>query len=677
MQFVADGFYRINGRDHMEEKTDRKIGDRHVVARLRARFARSWIRAYFANGNDAPLVIVKTPACGWNDEDLAYCRSAAAFSGGMMLECGSDLKTSVLMAAAERLGPSTWAWIDDDAEVIGNLDECLAYAENAPGFVMARFLRPSSIGNRHPERLDDGRICGSEFMIFHGDASRRLKEDLADGDLPADDRAFGRLYETNRTWREGFCDFSIRKWVGSVGSPGKKIVRRDADASGPGSAKEWEETAARLPKAPFEQAAGGDRVESDGEGPIDAVFVIGTGSVDSNEELRYALRNLERHCRFVRDVYICGFCPKWVDRSAVIHLNWPDRFSHAKDANIIDKLRHACEHKGIAKRILFCSDDQFQTRECEWEDFRPRYLRRYASNDRWYEDRKRVWHTRLRNTLEREVRRRASIGMDVNDVFYYQPHIWMPVDRDRFIDYARWCNYESRTDTIIASGYYNFVDAHGVPDFDHSFIGAVGAGELRTTHAAYHDGSEKAAMKVLKAMFPSRSRFELPEEGRMAPAAKAAKAAEGAIRAKHSEERPGDDPSAATDAELKELHEVMRRVRDNPTWNTLLGEVSRAEELRLFGVRGWRIVWRDIVRRWRTSTHDGADDARVEEGRSEEASGVVSRYMSDPDAMRTVRFGAAANGAASRSAGRRSPRTASDSVVGRIRDKIGALRSRM
>ena len=245
---------------------------------------------------------------------------------------------------------------------------------------------------------------------------------------------------------------------------------------------------------------------------IDAVFVIGKGSQNNNEELRYALRNIAKHCPFVRDVYISGECPDWVDKSVVKHLQWPDKFRHAKDANIIDKLRHACEQKGIAKRILFCSDDQFQTHVCKWEDFFPRYLRPYTSEDKWYAERKRVWHTRLRNTLERDKKRREAAGLDTSHIFYFEPHMWMQIDRDKFIEYAKWSDYEHSADTIIASGYFNFVNAEGHPHdkkYDHVFMGDGTKTLPKVTHIAYTDEGYKQAMVFLKELFPDRCRFEV------------------------------------------------------------------------------------------------------------------------------------------------------------------------
>lgn len=245
------------------------------------------------------------------------------------------------------------------------------------------------------------------------------------------------------------------------------------------------------------------------EKDADAVFVIGTGSKNNNEELRYALRAMADRCPFIRDVYICGFCPDWVDRTKIKHLDWPDMFHHAKDANIIDKLLHACRHEGISDRILFCSDDQFPTRKVSWDDFRPRWLRQYSPDDGWYAKKNRVWHTRLRNTLERERKRREDAGLDPSKVYYYQPHMWMQIDRDKFIRYAEWCDYQHSCDTIIASGYMNFAEVEGVPDFGHIFISAKQKWPVEQTLAAYSDGSYASAMEYLRQEFREPCRFEL------------------------------------------------------------------------------------------------------------------------------------------------------------------------
>lgn len=521
---------------------------RCIVVSPRHDFIRPWIRAYFSTGNTIPLVIVPGPPGDWRGDDMEYCRAAAEYSGGLVFNCadvwkdcarladravdnkrgkivGWYTKKGILHAVASRLAPKSWAWIDDDAEVTGNLDGCFEYAEKCPGFICAQFYYPSSIDNCHAERMfrmkksPGEKLCWNSLVFFHGDANKHLSEELCkDFPIEDDEIVFGDLYKQNPVWHDGFCDFSIRGWQATCKllkdmprNWSGKIIHYTAAKNDMEVKKYWAAKASKLPPAPFEKAASerGPVWPGDPNEPIDAVFVIGTQSVDNNKELRYALRNLEKNCKFVRNVYICGFCPTWVDKTKVKHLQWPDRFEHAKDANIIDKLRHACETPGIAKRILFCSDDQFQTRECAWEDFQPRYLRVFSEKDGWYENKHRVWHTRLRKTMLREVQRRVDSGLDPKKVYYYQPHIWMPIDRDMFVEYAKWCGYDHRDDTIIAAGYFNYANVDGKPDFGHQFLGGGDEELTGTTHVAYHDGSYRQAIAILEKMFPKPSRFEL------------------------------------------------------------------------------------------------------------------------------------------------------------------------
>lgn len=654
--------------------------ERCVVVSPRHDFIKPWIRAYFAAGNTTPLVIVPGPPGDWRDGDMEYCREAARFSNGIVFDCSEEwhnsarlseravrnnvgwyTKKSILHAVAAKLNPVSWAWVDDDAEVTGDLGECFDYAERAPGFICAQFYYPDQVDTQHPSRLyrsnidPDDKICWNSLVFFHGDANSNIAKELGrDFPIEDDEIIFCELYKTDGAWHDGFCDFSIRAWqknckrIADIPADWRgKLLHYTSTRDGRAVKKMWAAKADTLPDAPFESGSR-DRAASDTVDPVDAVFVIGTGSLNNNEELRYALRNIEAHCRFVRDVYICGHCPSWVDKCKVRYLQWPDRFTHAKDANIIDKLRHACEHPGIAKRILFCSDDQFQTRACTWDDFAPRYLRRYSSNDTWYEDRNRVWHSRLRNTLERDVQRRIANGLDPQNVFYYQPHIWMPIDRDKFISYAKWCNYEKREDTIIASGYFNFIDAKGRPDFDHIFIASGAKGVPDATHVAYHDGSYDAAMGMLRKLFPNKSRFELDT------------APKGVLSRNYTRTNSvycDNDPGLASPEETSRILSVMEAIRKNPVWHNLLGEVSRAEEMRLFCARGWRIVWSDIIRRWSDATKDGLYLVPVCEHRSHTAKGIIGMYLSTHNAA----HGATA-GLQSPSAVRQLPRPPSSDI---------------
>ena len=83
----------------MKSKVKRNdILKRCVVISPRHAFIRPWIRAYFATGNTTPLVIVPGPDGDWKDGDMAYCKAAAKFSGGLVFDCSKEWKASERLA---------------------------------------------------------------------------------------------------------------------------------------------------------------------------------------------------------------------------------------------------------------------------------------------------------------------------------------------------------------------------------------------------------------------------------------------------------------------------------------------------------------------------------------------------------------------------------------------------
>ena len=648
--------------------------ERCIVVSPRHDFIRSWIRSYFASGNILPLVIIPGPEGDWSKDDYDYCGEAAKFTGGLVFDCSSAWKAAegnkdravkksrvgwfskknLLLAVARDLRPFEWAWIDDDLEIRGDILKCFNESVSLPGFVTCQFYNPNPSDIRHPANFfrshidPDDKIGWNSVVFFHGEANGRLAEAFAKPYKHEDDEIiFGTLYKTDPVWHEGFSDIpaAYRQLVCKrerdlpSGSVRNLFVHYTSYFDGMAVKNAWRDKASRLPRAPFEfdqaSTAVPDAEVKETEDPVDAVFVLGTGSMHNNEEFRYALRNLEVNCPFVRRVYLSGFCPAWVDRSRIIHLDVQDRFYHAKDANIIDKLLQACKQPGIAKRILFCSDDQFQTRVCTWDDFKPRYLRRFSLDDPWYANKNRTWHTRLRETLVRDFQRRRAAGLDTSRVFYYQPHMWMQIDRDAFIQYAAWSDYPNRTDTIIASGYMNFADVDGVPDFDHRFLDAGSpAISGKECHLAYHDDSEGLAMSYLRDRFPNPSRFERADsEGRVPtfaprPWSKPVATVNQAPLLQDPVPRlPQGGPTLTASFEEERIIGRLRaRIETTQVWMPLKDEVEEAETMRRLNAKGWRKVWNDILMRWRLDTMSGAKLVPVTSPRSTEALNVLSAF---------------------------------------------------
>lgn len=89
----------------------------------------------------------------------------------------------------------------------------------------------------------------------------------------------------------------------------------------------------------------------------DLVIPLGTGGSNNHIELRYSLRSIQTNFLSIRDVYIVGFKPDWIQN--IIHVPHPDIHLHNKDANIINKVLFTCGIASLSDDFVRQSDDQF------------------------------------------------------------------------------------------------------------------------------------------------------------------------------------------------------------------------------------------------------------------------------------------------------------------------------
>ncbi len=97
---------------------------------------------------------------------------------------------------------------------------------------------------------------------------------------------------------------------------------------------------------------------------MDIVYIVGTGSVWQNNELRYSLRSLEQHFRY-NNVVIVGHKPDWVQN--VIHIPMVDGYANVhggKYKNVVKKTIAACEDERVSKHFVLMNDDFFFLQDC-------------------------------------------------------------------------------------------------------------------------------------------------------------------------------------------------------------------------------------------------------------------------------------------------------------------------
>ena len=143
-------------------------------------------------------------------------------------------------------------------------------------------------------------------------------------------------------------------------------------------------------------------------------MVYEKSGVDSQEmtcgeylEMEYVIASLKKYCSsWVGRIFIVGSEPPERVKKDVIHIPCDNPYTHCKDANIIHKLRYACENIfDLTDDFLMVSDDQIVTKVSSWEDMKPRIVIKFDdwSIDRWnkwIEGKKDVWFKYLYNTLK-------------------------------------------------------------------------------------------------------------------------------------------------------------------------------------------------------------------------------------------------------------------------------------
>ena len=241
----------------------------------------------------------------------------------------------------------------------------------------------------------------------------------------------------------------------------------------------------------------------------DCVMVYSKSGIESREmncgeylEMEYVIASLKKYCSsWVGRIFIVGSEPPERVKNDVIHIPCDNPYTHCKDANIIHKIRYACENiKDLSDDFLMISDDQIVTKESSWEDMKPRIVRMYSdwTEEKWNRNRKiDIWHEYLYRTLKLFPKYKVA---------FWEPHIWSPMNKYKFIEMCKIYNYKEDTNCITQSLYYNFIEQEIVLGFDHLHICGNAKGKVNKLtlenvprHLSWTDGafSEKRFRDIL------------------------------------------------------------------------------------------------------------------------------------------------------------------------------------
>ena len=99
---------------------------------------------------------------------------------------------------------------------------------------------------------------------------------------------------------------------------------------------------------------------------MDAVYILGNGSLVNNEEIRFSIRSLEENMLDLRNIYIIGDDPKFLKDFK--HISALDSFTE-RWKNSFHKIILACSIPEISEEFLLMNDDFFMLEPFQGADF--------------------------------------------------------------------------------------------------------------------------------------------------------------------------------------------------------------------------------------------------------------------------------------------------------------------
>jgi hypothetical protein len=222
-------------------------------------------------------------------------------------------------------------------------------------------------------------------------------------------------------------------------------------------------------------------------------------SKSDDEELRYALRSIEKNLSGYGNVYLVGDKPSWVRN--VEHLNIHDYPNH-RQSSVCTKVLAACQLPELSQKFLRWDDDHYLLKSMQVTDIKY-----------WYSQTLSEWMKRKMGAAYRDVLQKA---IDLyGDVPYYDIHTPIIFDKDLYSQEMA-CIAREKTEVLIKTSYCIKAGVQGVEMKEkdlkidaprvHWEIQRLIQG--RTFFSVGEFGFNLSMRKVLQAIYPKKSKYE-------------------------------------------------------------------------------------------------------------------------------------------------------------------------
>lgn len=180
---------------------------------------------------------------------------------------------------------------------------------------------------------------------------------------------------------------------------------------------------------------------------MDIVIALGTGSRWQDNELRYALRSIEKHLKGYGEVLLIGEKPKWIQN--VKHYDVPDKPGR-KNFSIFQKILTGCEWV-TGDDFLFWNDDHFLLKDLDVKDFKY-----------WYDGDCFLWSHKATGLYKKAIT--ATNNLPGKNNYYTDIHVPIVYNKHLF---ANLMQLDWSQEYVIKSAYTKQIDGpfELMPDF--------------------------------------------------------------------------------------------------------------------------------------------------------------------------------------------------------------------
>ena len=238
---------------------------------------------------------------------------------------------------------------------------------------------------------------------------------------------------------------------------------------------------------------------------------------DNGTELKYALRSIEKNCKFPHRVVIVGECPDWVDNEKVLHvpIAIDPRDENPKAWNVIEKMKYIVKNirDDISDTFIMTYDDIVFSREITMGVLvQPLAAAKMPDSFDFKTDASDAWKTVFINTMKALLRNKMPM-------YNYETHCPRVFDKQILADVFERFGFEKRP-YCFPSLYFNSYEVQPMLLNEENYIKAAINSEesfenLKDSVEKYYftNWTEKMWTEkleaVLESIFPQPSKFEL------------------------------------------------------------------------------------------------------------------------------------------------------------------------